>query len=126
MIKLEILHPLLSNIAHEKEGIGSYALSQKMHMREQSVYYHLKSAEADGFIKKQGHKYFLTKDVFIQNGFGIIYDKNSRQFAFIGCQHYGDCICTGVINENCKLLKELKDLPIVKKFLKAKGIKAEK
>lgn len=128
MIKIEVLHPLLVNIKEhgQKEGISSYFLSQKMNMPEQRVRYYLQKCIEDGFIAKENHKYHITDDVFIQNGFAIIYDKKHKQFGFFGCPHYNvDCQCTGSITENCVLLKEIGGLPIVRRFLKEKTQKKE-
>lgn len=118
MLKIDVLHPLLSGIAGEEEkGISSYFLSQKLKMPEQKINYYLRKAAEDGFIKKVEHEWHLTNHVFFQNGFGIIYDKKHGNFSFIGCRYYGNCPCTGNISDSCKLLKDLSKLPIVKKFL---------
>ena len=122
--RLHELHNILKHLSLHPEGISSYFLAQEMKEGEQNLRHKLLQAIADGFVRKNGPKFFLTSDIFVNNGFLIFYDKGDKQFMFLGCPYYIDqsCPCskTGTITRECRLLDDMKYIPVVKRFLKSK------
>ena len=112
MIKIEDLHPLLQSIAIHPEGISSYYLAQEMGLPEQKLRPRLLKCVEDRLLRKEKSKFFLTGNVFINNGFGIFYEKKHKRFTFVGCPYYLDHTCpcskTGEIDEKISHQRRIK------------------
>lgn len=99
-IRLTILNEL------NKGPASAWSLAKKINSSDQLVRYYLKNLLFHKVISKQQKKYFLNKNnVFLFDGMAVM--QIGKGLVFWGCPYHTVCPCLNIIDENCRLLKEL-------------------